>query len=85
MSAFWDTAQYSLVEVGRRFRGVYCLRYQGCYSGSTLLRNVRLRLRDYTALYPRLSSSYAPPWEPEILQMTNRNEYGALEFELLIM
>jgi hypothetical protein len=26
--AFWDTAQCSIVEVDRRFRGAYCLHYQ---------------------------------------------------------
>jgi hypothetical protein len=25
MIAFWDTAPFSLVKVGRRFRGSYCL------------------------------------------------------------
>jgi hypothetical protein len=29
MKAFWDIAPRSLAEVDRRFRGVYCLRYQG--------------------------------------------------------
>jgi hypothetical protein len=28
MTAFWDVAPCSLVEVDRRFRGVYCLHYQ---------------------------------------------------------
>jgi len=28
MTAVWDTAPYSLVEVDRRFRGAYCLHYQ---------------------------------------------------------
>jgi hypothetical protein len=27
--AFWDIAPYSLVEVDWRFRGAYCLHYQG--------------------------------------------------------
>jgi hypothetical protein len=26
---FWDVAPYSLVEIVRRFRGAYCLHYQG--------------------------------------------------------
>jgi hypothetical protein len=29
MTAFWDTVPYSLAEVDRCFRGVYCLHYQG--------------------------------------------------------
>jgi hypothetical protein len=29
MTAFWDIAPCSLVEVDRRFRGAYCLHYQG--------------------------------------------------------
>jgi hypothetical protein len=28
MIAFWDIAPYSLVEVGRRFRGAFCLHHQ---------------------------------------------------------
>jgi hypothetical protein len=28
MIPFWDIAQYSLVEVDRRFRGAYCLHHQ---------------------------------------------------------
>jgi hypothetical protein len=70
LSAFWDTAPCSFVEISRRFRGVYCLYRQDDESydeGSTHFWNVGLLLRDYTALYPiRLSSSYSPPWELEI-------------------
>jgi hypothetical protein len=29
VTAYWDMAPCSLVEVDRRFRGVYCLHYQG--------------------------------------------------------
>jgi hypothetical protein len=29
MTAFWDIAPRSLVEVNRRFRGAYCLHHQG--------------------------------------------------------
>jgi hypothetical protein len=29
MTAFWDVAQLSLVEVDQRFRGAYCLYHQG--------------------------------------------------------
>jgi hypothetical protein len=28
MTVFWDIAPFSLVEIGRRFRGVYCLHRQ---------------------------------------------------------
>jgi hypothetical protein len=28
-TAFWDVAPWNLVEVDRRFRGVYCLHHQG--------------------------------------------------------
>jgi hypothetical protein len=39
MTAFWDTAPYSLVEVGRRFRGTYYLHHQG-YDYQSTLRNI---------------------------------------------
>jgi hypothetical protein len=29
MTAFWDNAQCSLIEVDRRFGGAYCLHHQG--------------------------------------------------------
>jgi hypothetical protein len=41
MTAFWDIAPYSLVEVDRRSRGAYGLRYQDDF------------LPDYKAQYPR--------------------------------
>jgi hypothetical protein len=45
----------------------YCLHHRPNDGGSKHLWNVGLLQRDYTALYPRrLSSSYSPPWEPEI-------------------
>jgi hypothetical protein len=61
--AFWDTTLCDLLGIDRRFRGVIHNLDDG---GSTHLWNVDL-FRDCTALYPRrLSSSYSPPWEPEI-------------------
>jgi hypothetical protein len=42
MTGFWDIAPCSLVEVDRRFRGVYCLHHL-----------VGLLQRDYTVLYTR--------------------------------
>jgi hypothetical protein len=58
MTALWDIALCSLVEVYRRFRGTYCHQYQGdgdrCDDERNLhLLNVGLFQRDYTALYPR--------------------------------
>jgi hypothetical protein len=29
MTVFWDITPYSLVDIGRRFRGAYCLHHQG--------------------------------------------------------
>jgi hypothetical protein len=29
MNVFWDVAPCSVVEIDRRFRGAYCLHYQG--------------------------------------------------------
>jgi len=74
MTVFWATAPCSLLEVDKRFRGVYRLHYQGDESlliGSKRLSNSRHLPRDYTAQYPRtLSFSYSPTWEPEI-SLTN--------------
>jgi hypothetical protein len=62
MAVFWDIAPCSIVEIGRRFRGVYCLHHQGDDGDGTHLWNVSIFQRDYTALYPRiLSSSFLPP------------------------
>jgi hypothetical protein len=70
MTAFWDIALYSLIEVGRCFRGTYFLHHQGDHhpdEGSTHFWNVGQFLLEYTAQHPRrLSSSFSPPWEPEI-------------------
>jgi hypothetical protein len=35
MDVFWDVALYSLVETDRRFRGAYCIHYQGRLHGTT--------------------------------------------------
>jgi hypothetical protein len=32
MAVFWDVAPCSLVDIGRRFRGAYCLHHQGDYT-----------------------------------------------------
>jgi hypothetical protein len=53
MAVFWVVALCSLVEIYWRFRGPWCLHHH---------------LPDYTALQTRRhSSSYSPPWEPQIL------------------
>jgi hypothetical protein len=65
MTAFWDIAPCSLVEVDRRFRGQYYLSRPD-YGGSTHIRNIRI-LRHYIVLYPRrLSFSYSMLGEPEL-------------------
>jgi hypothetical protein len=57
MTAFWDVASCSLVDVDGRFRGAYCRQHQRD-DGSTHLWNVGLLPRDYTVIHPRnLSSS----------------------------
>jgi hypothetical protein len=72
MKAFWDIAPCSLIEVGldRRFWGAYCLDYQDlpAYGGSTHIWNVDIctSVRLHGAIPQRPSSSYSPPWEPEI-------------------
>jgi hypothetical protein len=40
LTALWGTAPCSLVEVGWRFRGAYCVNYQGDDAGSRHLGNV---------------------------------------------
>jgi hypothetical protein len=70
IAVFWDVAPYSLVEIYRRFRGVYCLFHQGDDDddgGSKHLWNVGEFLPDYTAQHPRRQSPlYSSPREPEI-------------------
>jgi hypothetical protein len=65
---FWDVLLCSLTDVDRRFRGACCLHhYRPDDGGDTYLSNIDLLLLHYKTLYRRrLSSSYSPPWEPEI-------------------
>jgi hypothetical protein len=73
MAVFWVVSPCSLVEVYRRFIGAYCLHHQDddypYDGGRNHLWNVRKFLSDYTAQPIRQSSSYSPPWEPEISRM----------------
>jgi hypothetical protein len=71
MAAFWYITSCCLVEVDLRLRCAYCHHHQGTHrpndGGSKHLWNVGKLLLDYTEQEPRrLSSSYSPPWEPEI-------------------
>jgi hypothetical protein len=52
MRAFWDIVPCSLVRVYRRFGGTYSLHHHSNV-GSTLLCNVGLLQRDYTALFQK--------------------------------
>jgi hypothetical protein len=62
MIVFCDVVPCCLV-VYQRFRGAYCLHHQDDES-------------DYMMQYPRRqSSSYLPPWEPEISKYTNKSIY----------
>jgi hypothetical protein len=71
MAVFWVTVPCSLVEVYRRFRGTCYLHHQGDDDwGSKHHWNVGKLLPDYTAQQLRIqSSSYLPPWEPQILHL----------------
>jgi hypothetical protein len=40
INVFWDVAPHSLVEIDRRFRGAYCLYYQGNEDNQTARRNI---------------------------------------------
>jgi hypothetical protein len=65
--AFWGIAPSNLVGVDRRFRAADSHHHHPGKGCCTHLWNVGLLHRDYTALYHRrLSSSYSPPWEPDI-------------------
>jgi hypothetical protein len=68
---FCDVAPCSLIEIDRRFRGAYCLHRQGDDDGRNKhFWNIGQFLPHFTAQHPRTqSSSYSPPWEPEISQL----------------
>jgi hypothetical protein len=53
ITAFWNIAPCSLVEVYRRFRRTYCLHHRDYES----LWNVGILQRDYAAVYPRMLST----------------------------
>jgi hypothetical protein len=75
MEGFWYIMQCVLVEVGRLFGKVRTasVMIEIDNRGSTHLQNNGPLLRHFTAPYPRKrSSSYSPPWEPEISQFTSR-------------
>jgi len=66
--AFWDIAPCSVVVVDRRFRGAYCLYYQGYDPW-----NIGLLQRDFTVRYPvRLKSSYSSPRVLEISHLPHQ-------------
>jgi hypothetical protein len=63
MTAFWNIAPWSFVQVDQRFRSMYCLHRRVDRrpddGSSTYLWNIGLLLRDYRVVYPRrLSSLY---------------------------
>jgi hypothetical protein len=55
--SFWDVAPCSLVEAGRRIRGVYCLFYQGEYG--TLYLNIYFMLTELCGRVVSTSTSYS--------------------------
>jgi hypothetical protein len=73
MIAFWDIAPCSLVGVDRCFGGAYCLHHQGDESWSpwwwsqySPMKHQSTPMKLHGIILHRLSSSYLPPWEPEI-------------------
>jgi hypothetical protein len=56
--AFWDIAPYSLVEVNRRFRGLYCLHHQGDYFIRLLMEAVRIS--ETSVYYNETARRYIP-------------------------
>jgi hypothetical protein len=83
MTAFWDIAPCSLIEVLPLFRDVYCFHHHrpGDW-GSTHLWNISLLQWDYILLYPRRpSSSYLCPSEPEISPtLISHSSFSALQY-----
>jgi hypothetical protein len=64
---FLNVAPCSLVEIDRRFRWTYCLHHRPDDGGYKYFWNSCEFLRYYTAQHSRRqSSSYSPPWEPEM-------------------
>jgi hypothetical protein len=62
MTAFWDIAPCSLVEVDRSFGAACCGDGRPDDGFKKHLRNVGQLLRDYTAQYSTIfSSSFSPP------------------------
>jgi hypothetical protein len=61
ITAFWNIALCSLVEVDLHFIGVYCLHHPNDDDdddeGSLHFQNTVLLLHNYTVLYPRKLSS----------------------------
>jgi hypothetical protein len=65
MTAFWDIALCSLVEVDRRFRGAYWLHPHIIDDGgSKRLWNVGQILLEYTAQHPRNSHRHPNTYQP---------------------
>jgi hypothetical protein len=72
MAVLWDVASCILVDIDLRFRGAYCLHYQGNVGGNKYLWNVDQYLPDCTVQHPRrLPSSYSSPWDSEISPIKN--------------
>jgi hypothetical protein len=91
MKAFLDVTPYSVVEVERSFRGVYsAIKSWGFIhrpddGDSTLLWNVGLLQRNYTAIYPRRQSIYAVSyilgWYTKCVHSVNSSEKKTLFIE----
>jgi hypothetical protein len=76
MTVLCDGVQCISAEIDRRFRGAYCFHRLLDDTGSKLFWNVCLFQRDHMTLYPRkLSSSYSPPWEPEISHASSQSYF----------
>jgi hypothetical protein len=62
ITVFWDIAPYCVLEVDWLFRSAYCLHHRDYdwWNVSQLQQNYIL------CYFTKLSSSYLPPWEPEI-------------------
>jgi hypothetical protein len=60
MTAFWEVAPSSIVDVDRRSRGSSCLKHQGRPDDGSRLHfwNASLYLGDYKAQYSRKLSSF---------------------------
>jgi hypothetical protein len=67
----WQPSEIERRVVLLKYTDVWDVRPASIISAIALMMTINIIQRDYTALYSRrLSSSYSPPWDPEISYLT---------------